>query len=105
MDSTIKIYNSKNNEYKLMSSFNIEWNGSNNKNKRNILMCGSFDKNVWIYKYNKEIKTFENTQVLSGHSSKIECGGWCKYDNNIIWDNIINDVPFSGKQKYIWIIV
>ncbi len=64
MDSTIKIYNCEH-EYKLISF--TQWNFSNNKDN------ASFDKHTLIYNYNKETKTFENIQILSVHSSKIEC--------------------------------
>ncbi len=49
--------------YKLISF--IQWNFSNNKN------IASFDKHT--YNYNKQTKTFKNIQILSVHSSKIEC--------------------------------
>ena len=120
MDSYIKIFNCNKN-MKLISSLDIgqeisfiEWhpNIDNDKKYKNILMAGSYDKNVWIYKYDKQYKEFRELQVLSGHSGEIECGGFTKMNNGkygysgdkdgmiIIWENIIDCDAYSGKKKY-----
>eukprot|EP01083_Nonionella_stella_P167971 565869_1 len=120
MDGTIQVYNCNKN-MKLVCSLDIgdeiafiEWhpNIQNEKKKwRNVLMAGALDKNVWIYEYNKASKQFESTQILSGHSGRMVCGGFTKYNNGklcysgdddgviMIWQNIVNNA-FEGEKAY-----
>lgn len=82
--------------------------------KSNIIMCGSHDKNIWIWKKNKESKQFVEHQILSGHSDIIHCGGFTvankgKYcysgDGDgciLIFENILQ--PFKAKQKVCFLI-
>ena len=125
MDGSIRVYRC-NKGMALASSLEMDeeptfmaWHPGNHpagngqdKKWRNVLMAGSKDKNVWMFGYNRESKQFENTQILSGHSGDIECGGFTRFNGGqyvysgdqdgviVVWDNVVVDTPFGGKQKY-----
>jgi len=116
MDGTLRVYRCSKG-MALVSALELDdevtfmrWHPA--EKRRNELMAGGKDKNVWMFEYDKKRKSFENIQILSGHSAEIECGGFTRFNGGqyafsgdqdgmiVVWDNVAADTPFGGRKKW-----